>query len=76
MKTVFENELIKISRTGRDYDFVGTIENKSDREIRIVFENEEIENFSIKPDDWVGIIADDEGYSVLEEIEAEQFTVE
>lgn len=76
MKTVFENELIKISRTGRDYDFVGTIENKSDREIRIVFENEEIESFSIKPDDWVGILADDEGYSVLEEIEAKRFTVE
>ena len=76
MKTVFENDLIKISRTGKEYDFVGTIENKSDREIRLIFENEEIESFSIKSDDWIGILADDEGYSVLEEIEAERFTVE
>lgn len=75
MKTIFENDVIKISRTGRNYDFIGTIDNKSDREIRIVFENEEIESFSIKPDDWVGILADDEGYSVLEEIEAERFMI-
>ncbi len=75
MKTVFENDSVKISRIDRDYDFVGKIENKSDREIRIVFENEEIENFSIKPDDWVGILADDEGYSVLEEIESERFMI-
>ena len=75
MRIVFENDLVEISRTGRDYDFIGTIENKSDREVRIIFENEEIDSFSIEPDDWVGIFADDEGYSVLEEIEAERFTV-
>ena len=76
MRTVFENDLVKISRTGRDYDFVGTIENKTDKEIQITFDNEEIESFSIEPDEWVGILADDEGYSVLEEIEAERFTVD
>lgn len=75
MKTIFENDLLKISRTGRDYDFVGKIENKTNRTIRITFINEEIDSFSIKPDDWVGIFADDNGYSILEELAMGEFIV-
>lgn len=75
MKTVFESDLVKISRTGRDYDFVGKIENKTDRTIRIIFINEEIDSFSIKSNDWVGIFADDNGYSILEEIAMGEFMV-
>ena len=75
MKTIFENDLVKISRPGRDYAFVGKIENKANRTIRIIFINEEIDSFSIKPDDWVGIFTDDNGYSILEEFTTGNFII-
>lgn len=76
MKTVFENDVIKVSRTERDYDFIAVVENKTDKEIQIVFDNElEYCNFSVDANDWVGLLANDDGYTSLEELEAERFTV-
>ena len=76
MKTVFENEVIKVSRTGRDYDFIAVVENKTDKKVQIVFDNElEFYNFSLGANDWVGLLANDDGYATLEELEAERFTV-
>lgn len=76
MKTVFENDVIKVSRTGRDYDFIAVVENKTNKEIQIIFDNElEFCNFSVDSNDWVGLLANDDGYTSLEELEAERFTV-
>ena len=77
MKTVFENEIIKVSKTGRDYDFIAVIENKRDKEIEIVFDDIDLEynGIIVNANDWVGLLADYEGYFKLEELEAERFTV-
>ena len=77
MKTVFENDVIKVSRTRRDYDFIAVVENKTNKEVKIIFDDDEMEyqNFSIGANDWVGLLANDEGYSSLKELEAERFII-
>ncbi len=75
MKTVFENEVIKVSRTGRDYDFIAVVENKTDKKVKIIFNHDEVEDFSIGANDWVGLLADYDGYVSLEELETERFIV-
>lgn len=76
MKTVFENEVIKVSRTERDYDFIAIVENKTDKEVKIIFNNDlEFGDFSVGANNWVGLLADDDGYAFLEELEAKRFNV-
>ena len=75
MKTVFENEVIKVSRTGRDYDFIAVVENKTDKKVKIIFNHDDVEDFSIGANDWVGLLADYDGYVSLEELETERFIV-
>ena len=76
MKTVFENERIKVSRTGRDYDFIAVVENKTDKEVKIIFNNDlEFCDFSIGANNYVGLLADADGYAFLEELEAKRFNV-
>ena len=47
MKVVYEDNDIKVSETGRDYDFIAVVEEKASGQ-------------------WVGILANDEGYAELE----------
>lgn len=77
MKTVFENEIIKVSQTESDYDFIAVVENKTDKEVKIMFNNDELEyyNFSVGANDWVGLLANHDGYVSLEGLVAKQFTV-
>lgn len=76
METVFENDVIKVSRTGRDCDFIAVVENKTNKEIKIVFDNElEFCNFSVNSNDWIGLLANDDGHTSLEELVAERFKV-
>ena len=67
MKTILKNEHITVKETGRDYDFVATIENNTKAQILITFTNdyEYIEPIKISPQDWVGIEASDEGYTII-----------
>ena len=39
MYQIFENELIRVESTGRDYDFIVTIENKTDKKIRVHYKD-------------------------------------
>lgn len=62
MKTIFENEFIRVSETGRDYDFVATIENKTNKALSLVFhdleeaeENAITEQYNIPANDWIGL---------------------
>ena len=71
---IFENEMILAKETGRNYDFIATIENKTDHEILITFEDEYIEPIVV--DDWVGILADNNGYETVEALKEGKFTVE
>lgn len=78
MKTVYENEVIKISETGRNYDFVAIIENKTDKKVEIIFDKEEMQeyNFPINPNDWIGVLASGEYYPVYEEIKKGHYAIE
>lgn len=60
--TVFENERYAVEETGRDYDFVASIRNKTGNNITLVMdahiaEENGIENFiRIPADDWIGLV--------------------
>lgn len=72
---VYENDKIRVESTGRDYDFIGTIENLTDSEYCFADDYElskkfekylgYVPDYCIAPHDWVGILADDEGYTLL-----------
>lgn len=70
---VFENSEILVKKTGRDYDFIATIENKTDKEIVINFDNEEVEPIVVN--DWIGILADSNGRETLDELTNGKFTI-
>lgn len=67
MKTILKNEHITVKETGRNYDFIATIENNTDAQIVITFTSdyEYIEPIKIAPQDWIGIEASDEGYATI-----------
>lgn len=75
MKTTVNNDTFEVKRTGRDYDFIATIENKTDLTLAITPADYD-EPFYIEPLGWVGLLADDEGYYTLEAIENGRFEFE
>jgi hypothetical protein len=74
MRTVFENEVIKVLRTGSDYDLIAVVENKTDKKIQIIFDNE-LNSLLIDANDWAELCLNNDGYAKLEELETERFTV-
>lgn len=80
MKTIFENELIRVESTGKDYDFIATIENKTDKNIRLRYNPMEFDviydTIDIKPNDWIGLLADEEGRGWVRTFELGQIEVE
>ena len=70
---IFENARIKITTTGRNYDFIATVSNLTNYPIVITFMDHDLEPIKIEPSDWLGILADDEGQAILEELEAGRF---
>ena len=79
MTTIFENDLIKVNTTGRDYDFIAIIDNKTDGQICIHYDkpgyNDNYDPILIAPNDWAGLLADDEGRDWLKAIENNQIYV-
>ena len=75
MEIIFENDALKVSKTGKDYDFIAVVENKTTEEIKVCFEDKEkgLENFIVRRKDWTGILADETGWSMLEEFESGRF---
>lgn len=80
MKNIFENELIRVELTGKDYDFIATIENKTDKNIRLRYNPMDFDviydTIDIEPNDWVGLLADKEGYDLVRKFELGQVDVE
>lgn len=74
-KIVYEDDEIIIETTGKDYDFIATVENKTNNTINIVFTEEyrDLESFKINPNDWVGLLADEEGYLSLGRLKSNNF---
>ena len=80
MKTIFENEFIRVESTGRDYGFIATVENKTDKNIRLRYNPMDFDviydTIDIEPNDWVGLLADKEGYDLVRKFELGQVDVE
>lgn len=79
MTTIFENDFIKVSTTGHDYDFIAVVENKTDKQICVHYDkpgyNDNYDPILIAPNDWVGLLADDEGRDWVKAIENNQIYV-
>ncbi|MBO5609109.1 MAG: hypothetical protein J5929_01875 [Eubacterium sp.] len=70
----FEDESLRIKATGLEYDFIATIENKTDEYIQFgVPELGHDCNYEIPPHDWAGIPNDKNGRIAVENIEAGNF---
>ena len=79
MTTIFENDFIRVSTTGRDYDFIAIIDNKTDGQICIHYDkpgyNDNYDPILVAPNDWIGLLADDEGRDWLKAIENNQIYI-
>ena len=77
--TIFENDLIKVSATGHDYDFIAVVENKTDGQIYIHYDepgyNDNYDPILVAPNDWIGLLADEEGRDWVRAIENNQIYV-
>ena len=73
MKTVFENDKVKISETGRDYDFLAVIQNKTNDKIYLSTDNDE--PIEIEADDWIGLTCDNYSKQVKELLKAGSFEI-
>lgn len=70
---LYEDKNIILKSTGRDYDFIATIENKLDKPIHITFENED--KIGMSANNWVGLLADDDGRETVDNIINRRFSV-
>lgn len=77
--TIFENDFIKVSTTGNDYDFIAVVENKTNQKICLHYDepgyNDNYDPILIAPNDWVGLLAGDEGYDWIEAIKSNQIYI-
>ena len=77
--TIFENDFIKVDTTDRDYDFIAVILNKTNQEICVHYDepgyNDNYDPILIQPNDWVGLLANDEGRDWIKAIENNQIYV-
>ena len=77
--TIFENDFVKISTTGRDYDFVAVIENKTNEQICVHYDkpgyNDNYDPILIAPNDWIGLLANEEGRDWVKAIKNNQIYI-
>ena len=68
-KVVYEDEYVVVETTGRNYDFIATIQNKTNTTLNCFIGKDEERSHLLKANDWIGILANDEGYWELNLIE-------
>ena len=77
--TIFENDSIKVSTTGNDYDFIAVVENKTNEQICVHYDepgyNDNYDPILIEPNNWVGLLADEEGRDWIKAIESNQIYI-
>lgn len=63
--TIFENDFIKVNTTDKDYDFIVVIENKTNEQICVHYNepcyNDNYDPILIAPNEWIGLLANEEG---------------
>ena len=71
MKTILNTSKFEVKLTGRDYDFIAVIENNEPEQITIELTGDHcyLEPITVPGNDWVGLLANDEGYLTLEAFE-------
>lgn len=65
-KVIYEDEFVKVETTGRDYDFIATIQNKTNADLDCFIGKDEDRICMLEANSWVGILANDEGYEELD----------
>lgn len=81
MDVVYEDNELLVKSTGQDYDFIATLEinegecSRTGEDLMVVFtgEYEYLEPIQVPQHDWVGLLADEEGYQTLEAIKKHKF---
>lgn len=78
--TIFENDFIKVSTTGKSASItIAKIENKTDKQICVHYDkpgyNDNYDPILIAPNDWVGLLEDEEGRDWVKAIENNQIYV-
>lgn len=77
--TIFENALIEVNTTEHDYDFIAVIRNKTNNQICIHYDesgyDDNYDPILIRSNDWVGLLANDEGRDWVKAIENNQICV-
>lgn len=73
-KVIYDDGGIKVTTTGRDYDIIAVIENDTDEVFCVnIYEPAYGEpddcNVVVQPHDSLGVLADDEGYDIVEYFE-------
>lgn len=63
---IYEDNYAKVETTGQDYDFIATIQNKTNSDLDCFIGDDEDIICLLEPNDWVGILANDDGYKELE----------
>ena len=62
---IYEDNYIKVETTGQDYDFIATIQNKTDSDLDCFIGNYEDMSCLLESNNWIGILANDEGYELI-----------
>lgn len=79
MEKIFENDFIKVNTTGRDHGFIAIIDNKTDGQICIHYDkpcyNDNHDPILVAPNDWFGLLADEEGRDWVKAIKNNQIYV-
>ena len=77
--TIFENEFIKVNTTGKDYDFISVIENKTNEQICVHYNeqgyNDNYDPILIGPNEWIGLLANEEDRDWMKAFENNQIYV-
>ena len=81
MNVIYESEELLVKSTGHDYDFIATLEindsefSRDDMDLVVVFTDEykDLDAIQIPQGDWVGLLADEEGYRTLKAIRKHKF---
>ena len=79
MKTIFENDFIKVRTTDRDPNLIAVIENKTNQKICVHYDepgyNDNYDPILIQPNSWVGIENNNEGCDWIETIKHNQIYI-
>lgn len=76
MKRILATPDFTVKKTGRNYDFIAVIGNNGPQPVKIRFTGDyaDLPEIEIPGNDWIGILADEEGAATLEALEADAWT--